>query len=236
MSKLELEILRYQRLAGLGRDLGGFVHNAAGPLNIIMGYIQVLRMKLPDEKGIGKIWDASLELDKMLKELGTHTEKLETSYSEDINVNKTISRQLDLLRANNYFKHNIEANEDLCDKEPEINAMYGDFVILLDILLNNAIEAVYKSDIKKIFVVTRTIDDETGKWLKIIVRDTGNGVENDNLSHYFEAGYSGWNKEEKKPGMGLTLAKYICERLQGRISLQNSDGIGAEAVIDLPIR
>lgn len=237
MSKLELEILRNQRMAILGRDLGGFVHNAAGPLNVILGYIQVLRAKYPDEKGVGKIWDSGIELDKLLKELGSHVESLDTVCADKVNVNKLISRQMELLRANNYFKHNIEANEDLCESNPSHVIDYGDLVMLIDALLNNAIQAVYESDIKKIFVSTELIESDNGMKLEIIVRDTGNGVNPDIIEKCFEPGFSGWNNTlGEVHGMGLTLAKYICERNKGKILVRNSDGIGAEAVIEFSVK
>jgi signal transduction histidine kinase len=237
MSKLDLEMMRYQRLSSLGRDLEGFVHNAAGPLNIILGYIQMLRIKYPDEKNFGKMWDAGLELDRMLKDLGNQINGINDGYYAAINVNEVILRQMELLRANNYFKHNIEAEAVLSEREPEIWGVYGDFVIILDIILNNAIEAVYSSDVKKVFVTTDIVECETGRRLVIKVRDTGNGIDENRLSQYFAEGYSGWNRSiNKAKGMGLPLGQYLCERLGGNLKLKNSNGIGAESIVEIPLR
>lgn len=237
MSELELEFIRYQRLAGLGRDLGGFVHNAAGPLNIIMGYLQVLQAKYPNEMSVNKIWQAGLEIDELLKELGSHVENIEKILVQDIDVKKLIMRQLELLRANNYFKHNVELVEEYSEQEIWWHGIYGDIVLMLDVVFNNAIEAVYNSDIKKIYLETALISSLHGDSFRLLVRDTGNGIEERLKNEYFQPGTSYWKKTLNKcSGMGLALAKYLCDHYQGAIILQNSDGIGAETIIELPLR
>ncbi|MCF7920716.1 MAG: HAMP domain-containing histidine kinase [Candidatus Cloacimonetes bacterium] len=237
MSRFELELIRYQRLASLGRDLGGFVHNAAGPLNIMMGYIQMTRAKYPDEKSIGKMWEAGLELDRMLKELGKHIEDSSSEFYQSIKVNDVILKHLDLLRANNYFKHNIEAVEEFGEEDPEIWGVYGDFATIIDILLNNAIEAVYSSDIKKLCISSQVYKPDDAETLRIIVRDTGNGIIESRIEDYFQEGFSNWSKSlGTAKGMGLPLARYLCGRFGGSLILRNSDGIGAEAVLEIPLR
>ena len=236
MIDINLEILRYQRLSSLGRDLEGFVHNAAGPLNIVLGYLQVLRSKYPQEAGFEKMWNAGLELDRELKDLGSHLEAAETEILQDIDINAMILRQLELLRANNYFKHNIESVAELSEKLPQVRAIYGDIVICLDVILNNAIAAVRESDIKKIVVRSDLEHTEKGDMLKITVRDTGEGIEESKLDKYFELGYSGWHSHEPKGGLGLALAEYIMGKIGGKLGLENSCGCGAEASLLIPLR
>ncbi len=236
MIDINLEILRYQRLSSLGRDLEGFAHNAAGPLNIILGYIQILQSKYPEEKGFEKIWNAGLELDRELKDLGKHLEAAETELFREIDINALIFRQLELLRANNYFKHNIESVAELEEGLPLVKAVYGDIVICLDVILNNAIDAVHESDIKKIIVRSGVEKTEKGEMLKITVRDTGEGIEEEKLGKYFELGYSGWHTYEGKSGVGLALAEYIMGRIGGKLSIENSCGCGAEASLYIPLK
>ena len=239
MGNFELELIRYQRLSSLGRELGGFVHNAAGPLNIILGYIQMMRMKYADEKNLNKMWEAGIELDQMLKDLGSRIEAEDDGYYQQIHVNEVILKQLDLMRANNYFKHNVELAEDLSEAGPVIQGIFGDFSIIMDVLFNNAIEAVYSSDIKKIFVTTKIFSDDSGTGLKleIIVRDTGNGIDEELIDKYFQESYSNWQSSIGEcRGMGLTVARYLVDRFGGKLELCNSSGIGAEAKLTIPLR
>ncbi|MCF7913493.1 MAG: hypothetical protein K9M99_13285 [Candidatus Cloacimonetes bacterium] len=231
-----MEILRYQRLASLGRDLEGFVHNAAGPLNIILGYIQILQSKYPEESGLGKIWTAGMELNEGLQELSSYLESVQYESVQAIDINKMILHKLELLRANGEFKHNIVSLAELSDGLPQVRGVYGDIAICLDVILNNAIEAVQDEAIKKIIIRSELESSEGEDYIKITVRDTGAGIDEGLMSRYFELGYSGWEAGESERGVGLALAAYILERAGGMIRLTNSCGCGSEAIIYLRIR
>ena len=230
---MNMELLRYQRLASLGRDLGGFIHNAAGSLNIILGYVQILQSKYPDETGLDKIWSSGTELNESLQELSGYLEEVQYELIRDIDINEMIQHKLELLRSNSEFKHNIESLAELGDNLPKVRGVYGDIVICLDVILNNAIEAVQEAAIKKIIIKSELESNERGEFVKITIRDTGDGIEEELTSKYFELGYSGWEDGGEMRGLGLTLASYIMGRTGGRISLENSCGCGSEAIIYL---
>jgi signal transduction histidine kinase len=236
MIDINMEIIRYQRLASLGRDLEGFVHNAAGPMNIILGYVQVLRAKYSEEKSLEKVWEAGMELDRSLKDLMAHLENSQQILDAPVNINEMILRHIELLRANNFFKHNVEAVTDLTENLPVVWGKYGDIMICLDVILNNAINAVIDSSVKKIVVKTDLVTQNEQKKVKITVRDTGEGFEDEKSKRYFELGYSGWSNSRKSNGVGLCLAKYIMDQTGGGIKLKDSCGCGAEAVLLLPLR
>lgn len=233
---LNMELLRYQRLASLGRDLEGFVHNAAGPLNIIMGYVQILQNKYPEEKGLEKVWAAGVEINNELQELSSYLEKVEYEPFTDININKLILNKLELLRSNGEYKHNIESAAELSENLPLVRGAYGDIVICLDVLLVNAILAVQEEMVKKIVIRSDKVQVNNRSYVRICVRDTGIGLKVDLKNKYFELGFSDWSGEEASAGLGLTLAQYIMGRIGGMITLENSDGIGAIARIFLPIK
>jgi len=235
MLDINLEILRYQRLADLGRDLEGFVHNVAGPLNIILGYTQVLQAKYPEDPGLSRVWEAGMDLDRNLKELSSHLEDSGMQLRRLVDINGVILRKMELLRANNFFKHNIESVVEPADGSPKVKAVYGDVVICLNIILNNAIDALFESAIRKIVVRSNLENSDKGRMVKITVRDTGDGIDEEKRLKYFDLGFSDWQKGEiKKSGAGLTLARYIMEQNGGSITLENSCGCGAEAALYFP--
>jgi signal transduction histidine kinase len=231
---INMELLRFQRLASLGRDLEGFVHNAAGPLNIILGYVQILQGKYPEETGMDKIWAAGTELNEGLLELSGYLEEVQYEMIHDIDINEMIHHKLELLRSNSEYKHNIESVEELADDLPKVRGVYGDVVICLDVILTNAIEAVEEAAIKKIIIRSELESNESGEFVKITIRDTGDGIEEALRSKYFELGYCGWEAGGEERGVGLTLASYIMGRTGGKISLENSCGCGSEAIMYLP--
>ncbi|MDP8220916.1 MAG: ATP-binding protein [Candidatus Stygibacter frigidus] len=233
---INMELLRYQRLASLGRDLEGFVHNTAGPLNIIMGYGQILQNKYPDETGFAKMWAAVEEINGEMQELSSYLEKVQYEPFTDININKLILNKLELLRSNSEFKHNIESAVELEENLPLVRGSYGDIVICLDVLLNNAILAVQEEMVKKILVHTDVVVVNDRNYVRICVRDTGLGLKEELREKYFKLGYSDWSEDEESKGVGLSLAQYIIGRIGGMLTLENSDGIGAIGRIFIPLR
>ena len=233
---INMELLRYQRLASLGRDLEGFMHNTAGPLNIIMGYVQILQNKYPDEKGLERIRVAGVEINNELQELSSYLEEVQYEPFTDIDINKLILNKLELFRSNSEFKHNIESAAELDENLPLVRGAYGDIVICLDVLLVNAILAVQEEMIMKIVIHTDIVQVNDRNYVRICVRDTGIGLKEELLKKYFELGFSDWSGEELSDGVGLSLAQYIIGRIGGLITLENSDGVGAIARIFLPLK
>ena len=233
---INMELLRYQQLASLGRDLEGFVHNAAGPLNIIMGYVQILQNKYPDESGLTKVWEAANEINNELQELSSYQEQVQYEPITNLDINKLILNKLELLRSNAEFKHNIESVAELDENLPLVRGIYGDIVICLDVLLNNAILAVQEEMIKKIVVHTDVVVVNDRNYVRICVRDTGIGLKEELRKNYFELGFIDWPEDEESSGVGLALSQYIIGRIGGLITLENSDGIGAIGRIFLPLK
>ena len=52
---LELELIKSNRLAKIGKLLVGVVHNLNSPLNSIVGYSQFLKEDFPDNKDIDRL-------------------------------------------------------------------------------------------------------------------------------------------------------------------------------------
>jgi len=233
---INMELLRYQRLASLGRDLEGFVHNAAGPLNIIMGYVQILQSKYPEEKGLEKIGAAGAEINNELQELSSYLEEVQYEPFTDIDINKLILNKLELLRSNSEFKHNIESAVELDENLPLVRGVYGDIVICLDVLLINAVLAIQEEMIKKIVVHADVVQINERNYVRICVRDTGIGLKEELRKKYFELGFSDWSGDDESDGVGLALAQYTMGRIGGLITLENSDGIGAIARMFLPLK
>ena len=62
---------------------------------------------------------------------------------------------------------------------------------------------------------------ENALYTEIVVRDSGPGIEKEELPHLFERFYKGKNSSEKSVGIGLALARMIVESQGGTISAEN---------------
>jgi signal transduction histidine kinase/ActR/RegA family two-component response regulator len=83
-----------------------------------------------------------------------------------------------------------------------------------------------------------TVSEESATHFTTRVRDTGIGIDKDQLPHIFETfelGDAGTTRRFGGLGIGLTLAQRTVELLGGRIQVESAPGAGATFVITLPM-
>lgn len=69
----------------------------------------------------------------------------------------------------------------------------------------------------------------------LVIKDTGIGIQPEDLPRVFEKGFTGYNgrKEKKSTGIGLYLCKYILDKLNHQISIVSGEGAGTTVYINL---
>lgn len=70
---------------------------------------------------------------------------------------------------------------------------------------------------------------------KLIIEDTGMGIQEEDLPRVFERGFTGYNgrMNKKSTGIGLYLCKKIMDNLHHEISISSKLGKGTKVIIDL---
>ena len=113
-----------------------------------------------------------------------------------------------------------------------VNTDYKRLVDVIDILINNSIEAKNSHDISD----PLQIDIEfkcVGGFMCLIVADNGPGIRYDLRDRIFDLfisdKHSGW-------GIGLFIAKNIISRHRGTIDLDKKNEVGARFLINMPIK
>jgi len=100
-------------------------------------------------------------------------------------------------------------------------------------LLNNAGDAMPEGG--TITIRSENIKADGGTFVRIVVKDTGQGIENEKLQKVFEPFFT-TKKEGKGVGLGLSTSFTIIENHGGNISAKSTLGKGTEFIIDLPVR
>ena len=70
---------------------------------------------------------------------------------------------------------------------------------------------------------------------KLIIRDTGMGIEKEDLPRIFEKGFTGYNgrADKKSTGLGLYLCKLTADKLSHKIEAESRVGKGTAVTVDL---
>ena len=228
---LEMEIIKSNKLAEIGRRVEGVVHNMNSPLNSILGYAQLIKKEFKDNADLDKIIDAAKNISQSVKTLLRKVQQDNISMMRPIDINQLIGQELELLEHNLFFKHYVLLEKNLFKDLPTVKAVYSDISQSFTNLVNNAIEAMHDSKERNIWVRTY----QTSDFIAIEVRDSGEGIEEKYQSKIFEPYYT--SKKEKAQGgfgLGLAICKNIVERYGGYITVRSEQDKGSTFTIFLP--
>lgn len=216
-------------------------HELRTPLNAVIGYSELLHEDA-EERG----HDDMLDDLKRIRLAGTHLlamindtldlAKIETgrveTHPEPANVRLITQEVVDavqpLMRKN--------GNRLECDI-PDIGQMRVDTTKLRQILFNLLSNAAKFTRNGKVDLDVMRTGDKNGEWVRFRVHDTGIGINNDWHSRVFESfvqADSSSTREFGGTGLGLSVAKSLCELMGGTIELESQPGDGTTFTVRLP--
>lgn len=230
------QLIDAEKMAAIGRYAAGIVHNLNNPLQVIMGTSQLLSMKNPNDKNIMRQRKAAAEMKQIIASI------LQTGFldskneSVNINLNDVLTKQIDLMRANPFFKHQVKTVLDL-QPLPPYRGLYSHFSQSLGNLLKNAVEAMYGCQ-RRILTVSTSADKEN---INIRIADTGQGIEPDSMQRIFDPFFTTkpLTAHDDRPtgtGLGLASAKEMIESYSGKILVKSVVGTGTIFEVQLPIK
>ncbi|MEX1307166.1 MAG: ATP-binding protein [Eubacteriales bacterium] len=228
---LKLERLRSDFVANVSHEL-------RTPLTSIKGYAETLK-----EEGIKDIDNAKrflevieIEADRLNVLINDLMELSEIeNKSEDVNISRhslsSIIGEVTDLIAISAEKKAVEIIVD----QPEPIDIWANRDRIKQLLLNlidNGIK--YNKPGGKVTVsVTKHVNI-----LKILVKDTGSGIDEKDIPRLFERFYRVDKSRSKAlggTGLGLSIVKHICELYGGSVIVTSEKDVGSEFVVSLPI-
>lgn len=132
--------------------------------------------------------------------------------NENINLNDII------INSSNDFRANTPINYINNTKEATIYADRDRVYQVFENIINNSIKyANTKIDI--------TLDETSENYI-VSIKDYGNGISDSDMPFIFEKFYRGNNSKEKQgTGLGLYIVKYMMEKMNGKVELENKNGL-----------
>lgn len=138
--------------------------------------------------------------------------------NEEINVRNLIDKAVSNLAIILDVK-NIKIISNI-DEAATINADYNWQLEAITNIIKNDVE--HSSDNSNIYINV----ENTSVFVKIQIKDEGEGISKKDINHIFERFYKSKNSSENSIGIGLSLAKTIIEKANGYIKVESEEGKG----------
>ena len=242
-NSLQSQLLQSQKLESVGRLAGGVAHDFNNMLQSILGNVgMAIEDTSPDHPAyecLTEIRDSARRSASLTRQLLTFARK-QTAKPEILDLNKSVSNSVTMLRR--LIGENIELVWKPCG-EPWNVAIDPSQIdqILTNLCINarDAIEGVGNIVIETANVVLSTEDltgqDEAkpGEYVRLIVRDSGYGMDKDTLANIFEPFFT-TKAHGQGTGLGLATVFGIVKQNAGTINVTSSPQDGSSFTIHLP--
>lgn len=229
--RLELQMIHAEKMATIGQLAAGFAHEINNPLSIIQCYTKLLMKRLINDKESMsdlQIIDKHTKSSKNIVENLLHFSRHKKTNYDGVNINELISETIAIIQKQ-FEKKNIIITQTLSNDLPII---YGDREKLKQVLLNiilNAEQAIHGQG----EISLATYLDNHHKQIKICIKDTGCGIDEDDLSHVFEPFFT-TKPPGEGTGLGLFVSYGIIREHKGNISIHSKKDHGTEVIITIP--
>ncbi len=230
------------RMKSLGRVATGVAHDFNNILTVIIGYAELIRVDVLGNKKIIQHTDSILLSTDKGKKLVSQIRTLSMKKNiimVPVNINSIILDIEEMVR--HLLKKNITYEFTPDRHLPMIKSDKGEIERIFINLLSNANDAM--PDGGTINITTLTTREENipehhqlkrkEAYAKIIVSDTGIGMDQEILDHIFEP-YFTTKSEEEGTGIGLSNVYNIIERCSGDIFVESHPGTGTTFYIYFP--
>jgi GAF domain-containing protein len=225
--------LEAERVEYLGLMAGGVAHRVGSKGGLIRLHVNKLRRLITDERN-----DVHTVIDKIERD-NEYLIELSEMLFKPAEAAETPLTPVDVNRLLNQAARNVDISPDvdfsleLADDLPPVNGNR----FLVDVfveLMENALRAMSESDEKRLYLRSRVIDKNN---VAVICKDTGCGIESEEMSKLFEIFYTRGEREQtpSKGGYGLWYSKSIVTKMEGDLEIESKPGKGTRCTVLLQV-
>ena len=241
---LEMQLRQVQKLEAIGTLAGGIAHDFNNILAAIMGYAEMALYDVPEEtqgrRNLEQVLKAGYRGKDLVKQIITFSRRSEQERRPML-VSPVIKEILKLLRASLpttiEIRPRIEAQAGMVLAEPtQIHQ------VLMNLCSNAAYAMREKGGVLEIRLaeVHTSSDDATlhpglnpGPYMKLVVSDTGHGMDRATMERIFEPFFT-TKKPGEGTGMGLAVVHGIVKSYEGAVVVESDPGKGTTFEVFLP--
>ncbi len=251
----EKELHQARKMEAIGVLAGGVAHDFNNILTPILGYSQ-LGVELCKEgdqlhQFMTEILSSSRRAKDLVGQILTFSRQTEgtshpisvtpivkevikqtaTSLPNDIKITRVLKTEDDLVMATPTQLHQILMN--LCTNAAHVVKKKGSGKIQVR-LSNFILGRHHKREFPQLVTRGYLLDEKRQRYLRISVKDTGGGIDEETKKHIFEPFFT-TKPSGEGTGMGLAVVQGIITSLDGAISLETEEGEGTVFHVVLPI-
>jgi PAS domain S-box-containing protein len=242
--KLEGQLRQAQKMEAIGTLAGGIAHDFNNILSVIVGNAEILEFSKsvdePSRGGLGQILAASQRAKQLVRQILAFS-RHGTQEKIFIDPKPIVKETLEFLRAS--LPTSIQLRHYL---EPDTGTIMADPTQLQQVLMNLCTNAGHSMEkdggVLQIKLSNAAVTEEDarsdpevepGNYVKIIVSDTGHGMEPSVLERIFDP-YFTTKEPGKGTGLGLAVVHGIVKSHGGMIKVSSEVGQGTTSTIFLP--
>jgi len=227
--RLHHQLVRSEKLAGLGQLVAGVAHELNNPLTGVIGYADLLRDELRENKVSARLEKLANEARRMqrivdgLLRFGRQNNSAFRSANLAAPLHDVLQLREYHLRARG-IQLKLAVDEDL----PPVGIGEDELKQVLLNILNNSIDAISESVQREIEIRASHHDG------RVLIQFDDSGPGFADLNRAFDPFYT-TKPAGKGTGLGLSICYGIVHECSGEITLTNNQPYGARVAIDLPV-
>jgi PAS domain S-box-containing protein len=237
---LEKQLRHTQKMEAIGTLAGGIAHDFNNVLTPIMGYSEIIRLKLMQEKDpdesileyLSGILRAAKRAKSLVEQILTFSRSSEQKESLQY-IHPIVKEVMKLMRvtlpSTIVIKEHIDEQCGIISVDPvQIHQ------ILINLCTNSAHAMAGGHGTLTVTLASGSTDQDGQEWLRLSVADTGCGIPPEMQERIFEP-YFTTKEKSRGTGMGLAMVHGLISRQGGRIEVQSELGKGTTFEIFLPV-
>jgi len=227
--ELQNQLIRSERLAGVGELAAGIAHEIRNPLGNISSSAQICLSKFEHPKEVQQfltiIQEDSDKANSIIKGLLDFANPRDVKFKKGsfLKVLKNVVKRIDARCQEKNIVVTLNSSGNILDSLIDAKWLEQAFLNLAV----NAINAMSEGGELKFNI------EQIKNTIKISCTDTGHGISKKNLSKIFDPFFT---TREDGVGLGLSLTYQIFEDHKGSIQIESKEKIGTEVVVEIPIQ
>ena len=240
--ELEQKFIQSQKMESVGRLAGGVAHDFNNLLTVILGYGDLLRMKLgptfPGLRELTEMHHAAQRAADLTRQLLAFSRR-QVMQTRVMSLNESVQAVQSMLRR--LIGEDIEVVVEAATDLGRIKSDPGQIEQVALNLAINARDAMKDGGRLTLATANRVLsaaeaaplEIPPGRYVTLQVRDTGSGMPPEVMKHLFEPFFT--TKEQSKgTGLGLSTVYGIVRQSGGAIAVDSAPGRGSTFTVHLP--